>query len=179
MKKFLIAGMISIAMVGCQSDESVKKSETAGNEPLKDTLSYPYKASYSSDFTVPGRADYAHLTLKVWKFFENLQIDSLDPYFADSVVYQDATGMNFHGPKQKLFEFAKKDVESLDSLRFDINAWQSIHVNDKNDDWVDIWAVERVYPKKGKADTSWVQENWQIKNGKVVYFNQFKARPAR
>ena len=77
-----------------------------------------------------------------------LQIDSLDPYFADSVVYQDATGMNFHGPKQKLFEFAKKDVESLDSLRFDINAWQSIHVNDKNDDWVDIWAVERVYQEK-------------------------------
>ena len=176
---FALSLSLSLLLSSCSSNESSKSETATTPAPAKDTTVYPYHASYSSDITVPGRSDYALLTLKVWKFFERGMIDSLDPYFADSVVYMDAAGMNFHGPKQKLFEFAKKDVASLDSLRFDMNSWTSSHVNDRNDDWVNIWAVERVYPKKGKADTSWIHEDWQIKNGKVVYFNQFKAKPAR
>lgn len=178
MKKILIGCMISITMMSCQSNENANKAEAIPAEPAKDTISYPYKAGYSSDITVPGRREYALLTLKVWKFFEQKQIDSLDAYFADSIVYHDANGMNFNGSKAKLFELAKKDLEGLDSLRFDMNAWQSSHVNDKNEDWVNIWAVERAYSKKGKADTSWIQENWRIKDSKIVYFDQFKAKPA-
>ena len=48
---------------------------------------------------------------------------------------------------------------------------------DKNEDWVNIWSRERRYPKShGKADTVLMQENWKVKDGKVVAFDQYLAR---
>src|ERR1039457_1706973 len=92
------------------------------------------------------------------------------------VKYDDASGMHFYGPVDKLLAYAKKDVDGLDSMRFDISMWQSAHLNDKNEDWVNIWSTERRYAKNGKADTVLMQENWQVKDGKVVQFNQYLAK---
>ena len=145
--------------------------------PAKDTLKYAYKASHSSDVTVPGNPVNAQKVLQVWKMFETANIQAMKPYFADSVKYDDASGMHFYGPTQKLLAYAKKDIDGLDSMRFDIVMWQSAHINDKNEDWVNIWSRERRYPKKGgKADTVLMQENWQVKSGKVVAFDQYVAK---
>jgi hypothetical protein len=62
-------------------------------------------------------------------------------------------------------------------MRFDIVMWQSAHINDKDEDWVNIWARERRYQKGGKkADTVLMQENWKVKNGKVVAFDEYLAK---
>jgi len=151
------------------------KPNTIGVQ-TKDTLAYTYKATYSSDITVPGNPVYAQKVLQVWKMFETANIQAMKPYFADSVKYDDASGMHFYGPTEKLLAYAKQDIDGLDSMRFDITQWQSAHINDKNEDWVNIWSRERRYPKKGKPDTILMQENWQVKNGKVVLFNQFIAK---
>jgi hypothetical protein len=109
--------------------------------------------------------------------FETGDIQAMKPYFADSVKYDDAGGMHFFGPTDKLLAYAKSDIDGLDSMRFDIFAWQSAHVNDKNEDYVNIWSRERRYPKGGgKADTRLMQENWRVKEGKVVAFDQYTAR---
>ena len=143
----------------------------------KDTLTYAYKATYSSDITVPGNPEYAQKVLRVWKMFETANIDAMTPYFADTVKYDDASGMHFYGATAKLLAYAKSDIDGLDSMRFDILQWQSAHVNDKNEDWVNIWSRERRYPKShGKADTVLMQENWKVKDGKVVAFDQYLAR---
>ena len=143
----------------------------------KDTLTYAYKATYSSDITVPGNPEYAQKVLQVWKMFETANIDAMTPYFADTVKYDDASGMHFYGATAKLLAYAKNDIDGLDSMRFDILQWQSAHVNDKNEDWVNIWSRERRYPKShGKADTVLMQENWKVKDGKVVAFDQYLAR---
>src|SRR5665213_2946986 len=100
----------------------------------------------------------------------------MKPYFADSVKYNAADGMHFYGPVDKLLAYAKRDIDGLDSMRFDIVMWQSAHINDKNEDWVNIWARERRYSKDAPGDTSYIQENWQIKDGKVVAFNQYTQK---
>jgi hypothetical protein len=143
----------------------------------KDTLTYAYKATYSSDITVPGDPVNAQKVLEVWKMFETVKIEEMKPYFADSVKYDDAHGMHFYGPIEKLLAYAKSDIASLDSMRFDIVMWQSAHINDRDEDWVNIWSKERRYPKNnGKADTVLMQENWKIKNGKVIAFDQYLAK---
>jgi hypothetical protein len=144
--------------------------------PASDTLPYPYKASYSSNFTVPSNPGNALKVLKVWKMFETADIQAMKPYYADTVTYEDASGMRFHGPTEKLLAYAKRDIAGLDSMRFDISAWQSAHCNDRNEDWVSIWSAERRYPKKGRPDTVLMQENWKVKDGLVVYFNQYVAK---
>jgi len=145
--------------------------------PSTDTLSYAYKATYSSDITVPGNRLYAQKVLQVWKMFETAKIQEMKPYFADSVKYDDAGGMHFYGPAEKLLAYAKSDIDGLDSMRFDIVMWQSSHINDRNEDWVNIWSRERRYLKKGeKADTVLMQENWKVKDGKIIAFDQYTAK---
>jgi len=151
MKKIFWVIIIICLFVSCNSKSDSKATEN--KDGSDQTYSYPYKATYSSDVTVPGNPKYAEEVLTVWKNFESVHIDSID--------------------------IAKKDIESLDSLRFDISMWQSVHVNDKNEDWVFIWSAERRYSKNKTADTSLIHEQWKIKNNKIIYFNQYKALPAK
>ncbi len=175
MKKLVYAICAALLLSACNSPSDPSAAAPA-NAPIKDTLSYAFKASYSSDITVPANPVNAQKVLQVWKMFETAQVDAMKPYFADSVIYDDAHGMHFHGKTMDLLAYAKKDIEGLDSMRFDISMWQSAHSNDKNEDWVNIWSAERRYPKNGKPDTVLMQENWEVREGKVVYFNQYLAR---
>jgi hypothetical protein len=159
---------------GCDTKNPAETAATASIAP--DTAGYPYKASYSSDWKSPADPAITHRVLTVWKMFETADIQGMKPYYADTVTYEDASGMRFHGPAADLLAFAKKDIEGLDSMRFDISQWQSSHSNDRNEDWVNIWSAERRYPKNGKPDTVLMQENWKVKDGRVVYFNQYLAK---
>jgi hypothetical protein len=172
MKKIILITSIAIAVTACNT----KQNSDMVNSVTKDTLSYEFKATYSSDITVPSNPQNAQKVLQVWKMFETMQVEAMKPYFADSIGYDDASGMHFKGTSASLLQYAAKDIGDLDSLRFDISMWQSAHINDKNEDWVNIWSTERRYPKKGKADTALMQENWKVKDGKVVYFNQYLAK---
>jgi len=177
MKQIICFACMVTFLFSCNTKNPV--STTVEPDKSKDTLSYAYKATYSSDVTVPAHPEYGQMVLTVWKMFANKQIDSLKKYYADTVTYNNADGFYFHGSSNDLLNYARKDVEGLDSLRFDISMWQSLHINDKNEDWVYIWAAERSYKKDGKADTSLIHEQWKVENGKVSYFNQYKAKPAK
>jgi hypothetical protein len=176
---FLIVAICTCLTLSSCNSKRGDDATVNGTASAKDTLTYAFKAGYSSDITVPGNPIIAQKVLQVWKMFETNQVDSMKPYFADSVVYEDASGMRYSGPTAGLLAYAKKDIEGLDSMRFDISAWQCAHVNDKNEDWVNIWSSERRYPKNAKADTVLMQENWKVKDGKVVYFNQYLAKPSK
>jgi hypothetical protein len=172
MKNLFLLLLIIVMLSACNTATTSNPASTPA-----DTLSYAYKATYSSDITVPGNPVNAQKVLQVWKMFETARIQDMKPYFADSVKYDDASGMHFYGPTAQLLTFAKSDIDNLDSMRFDIVAWQSAHVNDKNEDWVNIWSRERRYAKNGgKADTVLMQENWKVKDGKVIAFNQYTAK---
>ena len=177
MKQILFITTVSISLLSC----SPRRDNDAGGKIIKstDTTIYAYKATYSSDVTVPSNPGFAQMVLTVWKMFENKQIDSLKKYYADTVTYNNSAGFHFYGSSAELLDYAKKDFGSLDSLRFDISMWQSLHVNDKNEDWVYIWAAERRYSKNGNADTSLIHEQWKIENNKISYFNQYTAKPTR
>ena len=174
--QFSFIACIIIFSLSCNSNNNSGSAVDTGK--IKDTLTYTYKASYSSDLMAPSHPEYAQKVLTVWKMFETNQIEAMKPYYADTVTYEDASGYKFHGKKDSLLDFARKDIENLDSLRFDISMWQSLHINDRNEDWVYVWATERRYPKKGGiADTSLIHEQWKIVDGKVAYFNQYEAKP--
>ncbi len=176
MNKISILILIVGGLYSCNTITNSEAIPTSAS-PAKDTLKYEYKATYSSDIAVPGNAVNAQKVLQVWKMFETANIQAMKPYFADTVSYNDAHGMHFFGPTDKLLAYAKTDIDGLDSMRFDIVVWQSAHINDKNEDWVNIWSRERRYGKNGaKADTLLMQENWKVKDGKIIYFDQYLAR---
>ena len=96
----ILGYLFSCALIGCTT-----KSQS-GNAPSKDTLKYAYKATYSSDITVPGNPANAQKVLQVWKMFETANIGAMKPYFADTVKYNAADGMHFYGPADKLLAYA-------------------------------------------------------------------------
>src|ERR1700722_4322934 len=173
MKNTVLSLSVAAVIMACNTPTQV----TPATVPAKDTLNYAYKGTHSSDITVPGNREYAQKVLQVWKMFETANIQAMKPYFADTVKYNDASGMHFYGPTEKLLAYAKSDIDGLDSMRFDIVQWQSAHVNDKDEDWVNIWSRERRYPKNhAKADTVLMQENWKVRDGKVVAFDQYLSK---
>ena len=172
MKHLPYVACVIAVLLSCNSKDKTV-SENKPPNPT-DTLTYAYKATYSSDITVPSHPEIAQMVLNIWKMVQNNQIDSVKKYYADTVNYDNSDGMHFHGSSSELLNYAKKDFDVLDSLRFDISMWQSLHINDRNEDWVYIWAAERRYEKGSKADTSLIHEQWKVENGKITYFNQYK-----
>lgn len=176
MKKYSGSLIVLVILASCNSGSNQGETTVPSNSH-GDTLTYAFKATYSSDITVPGNPVNAQKVLEVWKMFESAKIKEMKPYFADTVKYDDANGMHFYGPTDQLLVYAKSDIDGLDSMRFDIVMWQSAHVNDRNEDWVNIWSRERRYGKNGgKADTLLMQENWKLKEGKIVAFDQYLAK---
>ena len=68
MKKMIYTVCLSITFISCGTKTNPKAPET---------LSYPYKATYSSDVMVPSHPDYALRVLTVWKMFESNQIEAM------------------------------------------------------------------------------------------------------
>jgi hypothetical protein len=172
----LAAGLFLQACNGKSEAPTPGAADSTMGKETRDTLTYAYKPSYSSDISVPSNPGNAQKVLQVWWFFEHNLVDSMKPYFADSITYEDASGMRYRGTTDGLLSIVRGEMKRLDSLRFDIQSWESAHVNDKNEDWVRIWSRERFYPKQGKADSVLMQENWLVKDGRVIYFNQFTAK---
>ena len=174
--KPLISITAIILLASCNAKNET--STDAKTDKAAAAIVYPYKATYSSDVTVPSNPEIAQRVLTVWKMFETNAVDSMKQYYADTVTYE-AGGHRFYGKSEDLLNYARKDVADLDSLRFDISMWQSVHINDRNEDWVYIWATERRYGKNGTADTSLIHEQWKVQNNKVSYFNMYEAKPVR
>jgi hypothetical protein len=174
MKNIFVFACAILLCISCNTNP--QKNNNSNIADAKDTTAYPYKATYSSDLSMQSNPEIAKKVLTVWKMYENKQMDSMQSYYADTVTYDDANGNHFHGASAGLLALAKKEMEKLDSLRFDISSWESIHSNDKNEDWVNIWCAERSYPKNGMPDTTLMYEQWKVKDGKVYYFNQYRAK---
>ncbi len=177
MKKLLLFLLIGVVLISCNTKQD--STATGASTAAADTLTYPYKATYSSDITSPSHPEIAQKVLTVWKLFADNKIDGMKAYYADTVTYDNAEGNRYHGSIDTLLSYVRNEMKGLDSLRFDISRWESVHMNDKDEDWVSIWAMERHYPKQGKPDSILMQENWKVKDGKVVYFNQYKANVLR
>src|ERR1700730_6537519 len=97
--------LLPLIFIAAATACNTKTNRETANTPVKDTLKYTYKATYSSDITVPGNPVNAQKVLQVWKMFETANIQAMKPYFADSVKYDDASGMHFYGPTEKLLGY--------------------------------------------------------------------------
>ena len=173
-RSILIVWVFMLPIFSCKT--KIDTSSSSAVNLLPDSVNYPFKATYSSKVVESTHPEYLQTVLHIWKLFESNKIDEMKPLYADTVTYEDASGFTFHGRSDSLLSFARKDIEGLDSLRFDISLWENIHLADRNEDWVYIWSTERRYPKNGKPDTSLIHEQWRISNGKVNYFNQYKSK---
>ncbi len=177
MRRFLAIAAMAVLAAGCNQASS-PDTKTDAAAAKTDTLMYPFKAGYSSSFTM-GDAANAKTVLDIWKAYDDDKLADTKSSWGDTVTMQFAEGFTFHGSRDSLLAGGKADRAQYSSVVDSVDAWMPLHSTDRNEDWVGIWAREYTTTIKGKKDTTDVHEIWQLKNGKVVWVLQYKGKHSR
>jgi hypothetical protein len=131
----------------------------------------PYKASYSSNFTIADKA-HANKVLTLWKDFENNTLDKHIAWFADTVSMTMADGKTVKGKAENL-KGVKEYRKALSKLKVTVDAWVSLKSTDQNENVVCVWGTEE-YVMNGKKEKHSIQEVWGFnKDGKIAMMLQY------
>jgi len=180
MKKSMFCLVVMVLILSCSN--ATKKSETAERTDKKeeskaaDTPPMPYKAAYSSQFTV-GEVKHAEKILTLFKQWDNNKMAEGKSLFADSVHYF-TNGWEFHGTNDSFFTVSKVHRDKYKEVRTLVQAWIPVHSADKNEDWVLVWSTAYTTDNKGKVDSASYQDTWKVNSAgrfDVMYDYELKA----
>jgi secreted Zn-dependent insulinase-like peptidase len=167
MKKITIFLAASLFMMSC-------KNETASTDAKKDSTAYPYKASYSSDWSISTNPKNAQTVLQSYKDWEDDKLSNGNSYIADTLEIDSWNGDKMRLTKDSTLRLWQKGRDSLSSTKISVIAWTTLHSNDKNEDWVSLWYTQTDTYKSGKVDSAFFQDDNRIQDGKIVFISTKK-----
>ncbi|WP_212004712.1 hypothetical protein [Chitinophaga sp. HK235] len=176
----LFAAIAFLAACNSNIKSKMEATKTSDAESAKqESLTYPYTATYSSDFEI-GDAKKAQILLELFKNWDNNTLDNSKSSFAemDTIFFSD--GAVFSGSRDSLFALGKKMRAQKGDLVDSIHAWVPLRSKDKKEDWVLIWTREHSTDSKGKKITRELQETWRFdKDGKINLMYQYEQMPPK
>lgn len=164
MKKILYFFAVTALFASC-------KSGTKTADSAKDSVTMPYKASYSSSFTMSDSTKNVQKVLQSLKDWEDNKLGNAPAYFGDTVVMDFWDGTTFKLRRDSMVKVFQKYRDSLSSSKIAVVAYLNLHSTDKNTDWVNVWYKQTDTYKTGKVDSSFFQDDNQMVNGKIVYIS--------
>lgn len=176
MKRVSIVLFAASVLFACNNK---KTDETSGKmEEKKESaaITYPYKAAYSSDFSM-GNANHAKIVLDLYKMWEDGRVDDFKSLLADSVNIDFPDGNKFKdNTADSMINFAKQFRKTLSSVKLAFDGWMPVHANDAKEDYVLVWYREYETDMKGKVDSIRGHAYFQIKNDKVRSWSEFQQK---
>ncbi|SHN34130.1 hypothetical protein [Chitinophaga sp. CF418] len=175
---------VSIAfLVSCTSGSNKPTTEavkTSDSDSTKhESLTYPYMASYSSDFEI-GDAKNAQTLLALYQDWDNNTIENSKNSFADTDTMFFADGNMFAGSRDSLIAVAKRMRGQMGKVVDSIHAWVPLRSKDRDEQWVVIWTREYSTDASGKMKPKELQETWRFdKNGKINLMYQYAQLPPK
>lgn len=177
MKRLLIVLVAAAFLFACNNEK--KSGESSGKtEEKKESagIAYPYKAAYSSDFSM-GDANHAKMVLDFIKMWEDNKLDEMKTLLADSVSIDFSDGFKFKdNTTDSMINFAKQFRATLSSVKVTLDAWMPIHVNDTKEDYVLVWSRDYNTDMSGKVDSIGGHAYFQIKNNKIRSWSDFQQK---
>ena len=190
MKKILIVGLIAV-LAACNSSSDKAKVDSMNTDTTAATASTkmmpdinsPYPVVYSSKFEI-GDPKNAETVLKLWKDWDNNSLMNSKDLFADTVSFYFSDGSAMHASRDSALAMAQKIRDSQAAITSTIDAVMSVKSlmnnqpgGDQNENWALVWGEERITDKKGRKDSSAIQETWRLnKDGKVDLVYQFRKK---
>jgi ketosteroid isomerase-like protein len=178
MNKLMLIAAATCFIMSC-NNEGTKSS---GDEKMdttaaaaSTTVDYPYKADYTIDFKM-GDANNSKLVLDFFKLWETGNIDAMRPMMTDSVWIDFSDGSKVHATADSVIKMAKQFRSTMSKIETKIDTWMPVHANDKNEDWVLVWARDYVTDNKGKLDSSRTHSYWQVKGSKIAGWSEFNQK---
>jgi hypothetical protein len=184
MKKVFIMAAVAL-LAGCNNSGDKSKVDSMNADTTAATatktmpdINSPYTVSYSSKFEI-GDPKNAEIVLNLWKDWDNNTLMNSKNSFADTVEFNFSDGTTMRASRDSSLAVAQKIRDSQASIVSSIDAVMSLRSTDKNENLALIWGEERITDKKGKKDSSAVQEVWRLnKDGKVDLVLQYRKKLA-
>ena len=135
-----------------------------------------YTPMYSASFSI-GDVKNAETVLALYKSWDSGNLEPLKSSFADSVSFYLAGGDVVAGRRDSAIAAMQAYRNGFTEVKNTVHAVFPVKSADKNENRVCIWATEYMTNKKGKKDSTQLQETWRFDNdGKVNLLYQFSAK---
>jgi ketosteroid isomerase-like protein len=179
-KTFICCSLLFLA--SCTNNDTQVKSTSAtdssGKTTAQPTGDLPYTASYSSQWSNDVSDADLKTVLTTYKDWETANLSGLKNAMADSVVIDMSDGHHYTKTNADLMKMWSTYRDSLSSVTIKMNAWHKMYSTDKKEGYVVTWYDETDTYKNGKVDSASYHDINQLKNGKIVWYAQYK-RPKK
>jgi len=181
MKRNLLLSLMAL-FAACNSNPPAQTEATA--KPVADSvmpaIQSPYEISYSSKFAVDAPKN-AETLLTVFKDWESGNVSAHKDLWADSVDMHLSDGSRMHSVRDSILAWGQQFRSSLSSSVSKVVAVTALKATDQSGKvghWVLIWDTDISTDKKGKVDSSYMQETWGFNDdGKINALYQYRASP--
>jgi len=170
MKKNHFIALLACTILSCNTatkEDTKVNNDSTPVEAAKPVVTFPYSATYSSDWSI-GNPENVKTVLELYKAFEENRIDEFDKYLADTVVSQSYDAKHEVFSKADVIKELKEFRNTFQSVSEEFVAFVPLHSNDKDEDWVGTWMKEKVVRKNGTKDSTYYMETWRFKNNKLT-----------
>jgi hypothetical protein len=173
MKRNLLTASF-VFLLACNSNQPV---QTDASKPSTDSampgINSPYEIGYSSKFVMDNPKN-AESILTLWKDWDSGNLSAHKDIFADTVEVHLANGSIMRASRDSIVATVQKFRNSLSASVDRVDAIMAVKSVDRNENWALIWGVEIDTDKKGKVDSTNLQETWRFnKDGRADLFFQF------
>ena len=176
MKKILFSFVCATILLSCNNDKD--KPATAAKSDAKPAVDLPYTPSYSSTWTTDVSDADLKTVLMTYKDWSDGNISGLSGAMGDTVVVEMSSGDRLTKSNADLMKIWSTYRDSLNSVVIDMQGWNKMYEPSKKEGYVVTWYKETDTYKTGKVDSAYYHDINQLKNGKIVWYSQYK-RPAK
>jgi hypothetical protein len=184
MKRLFAFCGFAVLLSACNNDTKVKAStattpdSTGSATATTAPQDLPYTASYSSQWNNNVSDADLKKVLMTYKDWEANNMNGLGSAMADSVDINMSNGDHFKKSNAGLMKMWSTYRDSLSSVKIKMDAWNKMYSTDKKEGYVITWYDETDTYKNGKVDSASYHDINQLKDGKIVWFAQYK-RPKK
>jgi len=174
----IINGMITAAILLSCNNAEVKSTSSTSDSTSKSTMDLPYTPRYTSNFSDNVSDADLKMVLDTYKDWTDANMAGLENALADTVTLDMSNGDHLVKPKSEVIKLWKSYRDSLSSIDIKMDAWKKMFATDKNEGYIVTWYDETDNFKTGKIDSASYHDINQVKNGKIVWYSQYK-RPKK
>ena len=179
MKKILLCFCFATFLLSCNSGEEKTAATTStADSTTKSTVDLPYTASYSSSWSTDVSDADLKMVLMTYKDWADNNMSGLGNAMADTVTLDMSSGDHKKLSKADLTKMWTTYRDSLSSVKIDMAGWHKMYSTDKKDGFIVTWYDETDTYKTGKVDSASYHDINQVKDGKIVWYSQYK-RPKK
>ena len=180
MKKILLSFFCGTILLSCNNGkvEPDTTSVSTADSTVKSTVDLPYTASYSSSWSTDVSDADLKMVLMTYKDWADNNMSGIESAMADTVTWDMSSGDHKKLSKADLTKMFTNYRDSLSSVKIDMAGWQKMYATDKKDGYVVTWYDETDTYKNGKVDSAAYHDINQVKDGKIVWYAQYK-RPKK